>query len=324
MPTARGGYARGPALRHDGRGLTAGAGAGSRAVDRRGIEGQLTVMDIHLGTERIFALRERDQPDHLRQRAMDQRTHAFGSGLGSLLQRPKAEDIELVASQRRLEPFWHVAGRAQYAYERRREYPVLASGGEVREVTIDGSTYPVAGPGVGAGTFVLSAVEHCREELSHVLDVDARTGARVADAALILAGPRDEIEDPATLTAEDTIVVPPEQRASFVVRQLLAEMLKPVQADRILEESLTLETIDLCYRPIRAFEFVWKPKDKRGVVEIDAATGAIRQGGSLLPQLGKVITRDALFDIGADTIGLLVPGGSIAVKVARAALDKSY
>jgi len=41
--------------------------------------------------------------------------------------------------------------------------------------------------------------------------------------------------------------------------------------------------------------------------------GAVRSGGSLIPQLGRVITRDALFDIGADTVGLLVPGGSIAV-----------
>ena len=38
----------------------------------------------------------------------------------------------------------------------------------------------------------------------------------------------------------------------------------------------------------------------------------------------KLISRDALFDIGADTIGLLVPGGGIAVKVARAAIDRSY
>ena len=36
------------------------------------------------------------------------------------------------------------------------------------------------------------------------------------------------------------------------------------------------------------------------------------------------MSRRRLFDIGADTVGLLVPGGSIAVKVARAALDKSY
>jgi hypothetical protein len=281
-------------------------------------------MDIQLGTERIFVLRERDGTDQLRQQAMDHRTHAFGSGLGSLLQRPKAEDIELVASQRRLEPFWHVSGRALYVYERSRDYPIVASAPEVQEVTVLGTTYAVARSVSGPGTFTIPTLEHCREEIAHVLDTDARTGARVADAAAILSGPRDEISDPATLAADDTIVVPPEQRASFVVRQLLAEMLKPVQADRILEESLTLETIDLCYRPIRAYEFHWKPKDKRGVVEIDSVTGAFRQDGSLLPQLGRVITRDALFDIGADTIGLLVPGGSIAVKVARAALDKSY
>jgi hypothetical protein len=281
-------------------------------------------MDIHLGTERIFVLRERDSGEGSRQQAMDRRTQAFGAGLGALLQRPKAEDVELVATQRRLEPFWHVSGRASYAYERTRDYKVVASGAEVREVTILGTTAPVASNGSGPGTFSVSALEHCREEIAHVLDADARTGARVPDAAMILAGARDEIADPATLSADDTVVIAPEQRASFVVRQLLAEMLKPVQADRILEESLTLETIDLCYRPVRAYEFRWRTKDKRGVVEIDGVTGAVRQGGSLLPQLGRVITRDALFDIGADTIGLLVPGGSIAVKVARAALDKSY
>lgn len=281
-------------------------------------------MEIQLGSERIFVLQEREGVEVLRQRAMDRRTQSFGSGLGSLLQRPRAEDVVLVASQRRLEPFWHVAGRARYVYERSRDYAVVAGAPEVREVTVLGTTFPVAESGQAARTFTLPTIEHCREEIAHELDADARTGAKVNDAAAVLAGPRDEISDPATLAADETIVVPPEHRASFVVRQLLAEMLKPVQADRVIEESLTLETIDLCYRPIWAFEFHWQSKDKRGVVEIDAVTGAVRQGGSLLPQLSKMVTRDALFDIGADTIGLLVPGGSIAVKVARAALDKSY
>jgi hypothetical protein len=280
-------------------------------------------VDIHLGSERIFVLQQREGVESLRQQAMDRRTQAFGSGLGSLLQRPKSDDVVLLTTQRRLEPFWHVAGRATYAYERSRDYVVAASAPEVRDVTIQGATYPVAGVGQ-AGRFTVPALEHCREEIAHTLDVDARSGSRVADAAVVLSGPREEVADPASLSADDTVVVPPEQRASFVVRQLLAEMLKPVQADRILEESLTLETIDLCYRPVWAFEFHWRSKDKKGVVEIDGVTGTVRHGGSLLPQLGKVITRDALFDIGADTIGLLVPGGSIAVKVARAALDKSY
>jgi hypothetical protein len=281
-------------------------------------------MDIELGSQRILMLEEREGVDALRQRAMDKRTQAFGTGLGSLLQRAKADEIDLVTTQRRLEPFWHVVGRAHYVYDRRREYPVVASAPEVREVTVHDTTYPVVDAGRNARTFTLNVVEHCREEIAHDVTVDARTGAPVPDSAAVLAGSHREVTDPATLAEGDTIVVTPEHRASFVVRKLLSEMLKPVQADTIIEETLTLETTDLVYRPIWAFEFHWRPKDRRGVVEIDAVTGAVRAGGSLLPQLGRVITRDALFDIGADTIGLLVPGGSIAVKVARAALDKSY
>jgi len=37
-----------------------------------------------------------------------------------------------------------------------------------------------------------------------------------------------------------------------------------------------------------------------------------------------MVSRESLFDIGADTAGLLIPGGSIAVKVARAAVDRDY
>ena len=101
-------------------------------------------------------------------------------------------------------------------------------------------------------------------------------------------------------------------------------MLKPVHADVVLEEVLTLDASDLYYRPIWAFEFHWAPKDKSGVIEIDAITGQVRQAASLTSHMTKLISRDALFDIGADTIGLLVPGGGLAVKVARAAIDRNY
>lgn len=127
-----------------------------------------------------------------------------------------------------------------------------------------------------------------------------------------------------TLTANETVVLPLEHRASFVIRQLLSEMLKPVQADRVDEESIALERTDLYYRPIWAFEFHWTTKDRRGVLELDAITGQLKAGEAIMPKLTRMVTRDALFDIGADTVGLLVPGGSIAVKVARAAFDKGY
>ena len=99
-------------------------------------------------------------------------------------------------------------------------------------------------------------------------------------------------------------------------------MMKPVQADSITEESMTIQNIDLYYRPWWAFEFHWKPKDKKGIVELDAVTGQMRPGVRRSRIGGQDRHRDALFDIGADTVGLLVPGGSIAVKVAKLAIDQ--
>ena len=70
---------------------------------------------------------------------------------------------------------------------------------------------------------------------------------------------------------------------------------------------MTIQHIDLYYHPWYAFEFHWKPKDKKGVVELDAVTGEMRQGQALASRVTKMMNRDALFDIGADTVGLIVP-----------------
>ena len=280
-------------------------------------------MDIELAPQRIFALKDQLSPEEVRVKAMDRRATAISSGIGGLLQRPKPDDITLLASQRRVEPFWHVAGRARYVYERTREYTVPPSSPEVKSVDFGGTSHDIA-DGKGGRGFRFEVREHCREDLVDELFVDALTGQPSADAASIRGGPADEVQDPAGLATDGTIVLAPEHRASYVVRQLLGRMLKPVHADAVLEEVLTLDASDLYYRPIWAFEFHWAPKDKSGVLEIDALTGQVRQAASLTSHMTKLISREALFDIGADTVGLLVPGGSIAVKVARAALDRSY
>ncbi len=64
-------------------------------------------------------------------------------------------------------------------------------------------------------------------------------------------------------------------------------------------------------------------KAKRVVLEFDALTGEMRTGGKNLGQRIKgVLTRDVLFDVTADAAGLIVPGGSIAVKLVKAVVDR--
>ncbi len=275
-------------------------------------------MEITLAPERLFLLEERLTLDEITQRAMDKRT----SALGSLLSKPKPEEVTLVNKQRRLEPFWHVAGHAVYVYERNREYSVPAAAPDVEGLTITGTKYESVATGA-TRTFRVPAMEHCRTEIRSESFVDGLTGAAVADGAQVMTGPRSEIADPATLAEGDTIALPPENRASYVVRALMGELIKPVQADKVLEEEVVLEATDLFYRPVWAFEFTWNGKGKNAIVEIDAVTGQTRAGKALASQIRGALNRDLLFDVGADTVGLFVPGGSIAVKLAKAAIDKN-
>ncbi len=282
-------------------------------------------MDISLGEPRIFGLEPRLPVDELTRRAEEKKTGALGSGLGGFIQRPKAEDVVLAAIQRRVEPFWHVACTAHYVYDRTRMYGVPASAGDVRSVTFLGKDHQVIPAQKGPGSFALEVLEHCTEDFREELFVDGLTGSAMHNGPAVLSGPRTEVADPSVLAADETMVVAPEQRASAIVRELLAKLMRPLQADTVFEESLAVEALELYYRPIWAFEFHHPAKDKRGVVEVDALTGEARTATALrVSQFTRKVSKDALFDIGADTVGLLVPGGSIAVKLARVAIDRNY
>ncbi len=281
-------------------------------------------MDISLSEPRLLILEPRLDHEAARRKAEEKKTGALGSGIGGLLSRPKPEDVVLSTTQRRVEPLWHVVCTAHYKYDRTRTYTVPASGPDVRSVTVRGEDYGVAGSGKNPPGFALSVLEHCTEDRREEVWIDGLTGAAVGNGAALLAGPSTFVADPAALAGDDTLVVPPDHRASAIVRQLLAKLMVPLQADQIFEEQLAVPTLELAYRPVWAFEFELPAKARRGVVEVDGLTGETRTATSLRLQINRHVSRDAVFDIGADTIGMIVPGGNIALKLARAALDRGY
>jgi len=186
-------------------------------------------------------------------------------------------------------------------------------------VTIDGVEYQVCN-----GKIVLTGLEHCREELHADVFSDGLTSARnpaLADylkyAAVEIPG--DDLDD---FSAGDSVVVPPAARASAVVHEVLIEMIKSVKAERILEDRIDVRQIDLYYRPVYAFQYRWLSKEKEAVVEYDGLTGQWQAGGKTFQQyMGKILDPDFLFDVGAETVDLLVPGGGLAIKLAKKGLD---
>jgi hypothetical protein len=100
--------------------------------------------------------------------------------------------------------------------------------------------------------------------------------------------------------------------------------MRTFQADRIDEERIDVEDVVLYYRPVYAVEYAWPAKQKRQVLEFDGVTGEAKaEPGKIVQRVAQVLENDTLFDIGADTVGTIVPGANIAVKLGRLAARKA-
>ncbi|MEM7335812.1 MAG: hypothetical protein AAF490_27285 [Chloroflexota bacterium] len=278
-------------------------------------------MDIALADERALVLKETLTMDQAEGRAWSKKVDAFGrmAKVGSFLQKPKDSDFELIYKEHRLEPFWHIICRARYVYERYKDFEIQLSGDMVENVTINGVKHAATN-----GRLTLKGTEHCREEPFTDVFIDAYTNEKTESLRDFLGYAANEVQKEylEDLTQKGIIIVPPQVKASSAVRDVLVGMMQQITADRIIEDSLEVEKVDLYYRPVYAFQYRWHTKEKEATLEYDGLTGNLQTGGQTFQQyVGKVMDTDFLFDVGVDTIDLFVPGGGLAIKLARKGMD---
>jgi hypothetical protein len=280
-------------------------------------------MEIYLEDELAYYFIPRFTLEVARDRAEQKKAGLVAGTVGSLLSRPDPGDIQLTSVENRLEPYWIVSAAARIVYDRTRTFTIPASGPEVRHVKVFGQEVPVdkktkEGPG-----FTLEGVESCLEERRASRSFSGLTGEKF-EAAKYQAFPKTLIVDLDHFTSPEAVIIPPQVRAAAVVRQVLTEVIKPVQNAQVIhEEAVQVETIELNFRPVYALEYEWASRGKRVVVEFDALTGEMTGGGKKLSaQIKGMVSRDLLFDISADAVGMLVPGGGIAVKLVKAVVDR--
>lgn len=266
-------------------------------------------MHVEMAEERVLVLTDRFSMDHAEGRAWTKRIEAFGTmaKLTGFLSRPRDDEFEVVYRERRLQPFWRIACTALFDYERARTYKVPVEA-NVTEVMLDGQPRAVADR-----AFTLDGVEHCRDEVHRDCYFDAIGGAAtpglaaydrfeavVADAAMLQAQ-----------TGAGAVVVPPQAKASGLVRDVLAQSIARIEADTVKEEKVTLDRVDLYYRPVYAFRYRWQGKE--AVVEFDGLTGEARPGGETFEQfLGKYVDAHFLLNAGVEAAGLFIPGARLA------------
>lgn len=252
--------------------------------------------------------------DQARERAWEQKLNVFGT-LSRLLMRPKGEEIQVSLQEQRYQPFWHAASHKRFRYDRGSQYH-LAVSLDVQTVEIAGESHAATG-----GKVTLQAVDHCLVEERREIFLDALTGES-QDLGRYLSSERVAVEDGQALP-QDLALVPPAVRASVVVREVLGDVLRPPSADQVFEEEVVVDRLDLYYRPVYAFEYTWEAKGKRMTVEVDGLTGEFSPTGKTFGgQLRRVLTREILFDLGGEALNLVVPGGAIPLKLAKAVMDR--
>ena len=266
-------------------------------------------MKVEIAQERIVVLADRFNLDHAEGRAWARRAEAFGTvaRLGGLLGRSNVDDYECVYRERRLQPFWRLHARSSAEYERTRTYTVAVAP-EVHVVEIAGQSLTTPN-----AKFQLEGLESCREQAEREFLYDGLTRAEspALQKYLAFAGTVEGAEVLADAARQRTVVVPPENKASMLVREVVSATIGKIEADRVLSEEVSVDVVDLVYRPVYAFRYAHG--GKTGVIEFDGLTGEIRPDGTTFEQyLGKALEPRFLLDVGVEAVNLFVPGTQLA------------
>lgn len=272
-------------------------------------------MEIAIAEQGAFYYDPVITAEEARGRASAHKTSAFGT-LSRLFSRPKEGDIAISDLGLWYVPLWHAKAHLHFLYDRRESYRVPIKAPHVASVTIGPNDYAVA-----AGSIELPVIERCERDEQKELWIDG-----LSDQPVNAQPYQKSNATPVNLdefAPEGAKIVTPTVRASAVIRALLGDDLRPADADAIKEELVNVECIDLYLRPTFNFKCVWAEKNKTADLALDALTGELQtRPSATMAAVGKLLKPETLFDLGAETLNVIVPGGAIVLKVAKVFADK--
>jgi hypothetical protein len=272
-------------------------------------------MEIVVAEKGAFYYEPMITAEEARGRASAHKVSVFGT-LSRLFSRPKEEDIVMSDQGLWYLPLWHAKAHIQFVYDRRESYKVPVKTPHVGTITVGATDYTVAG-----GAIDLPVVEHCERDEQRELWLDALNNQPINAQPYLKA--RQNPVDLDEFAPEGAKIVAPGVRASTVIRALLGEDFRPADADDVKKEEVNIGCIDLHFRPTFNFKCVWAAKNKSAELAVDAITGELQtQPAAAMSAVAKLLKPETLFDLGAETLNVVVPGGAIALKVAKALAEK--
>jgi hypothetical protein len=112
-------------------------------------------------------------------------------------------------------------------------------------------------------------------------------------------------------------LIPAKVKASYLARQLIKELIKPIAADKVIQEKVKITNLTLYFRPIYAYEFVDSKSGKKSVLDVDALTGEVKKGSIVGKGLKEIFSEGDLFEIGTEFATDFLPGTKAAMMVVQ-------
>lgn len=175
----------------------------------------------------------------------------------------------------------------------------------------------------GKPVFTVEGDEHCFEKYTQDISVRAWEKGKDKEALKPYAGAKSRaVARVGALDKKDTDIVPVEIRASFLVSEMLKELLKAVQADKIIKEIIEIKKLTLYFRPVHVFNYTHAESGKTKTICVDAIIGDVYKPDALLKKLkGVRPSEDNFFDMGSGIVDSILPGAGFGVLIGKKIRD---
>jgi hypothetical protein len=287
-----------------------------RCAQRGAEENGKMPTDVHIepAAARILLFEEVYPARAAQEQAEKSKLDAFGT-LARLnpLNRPKQDTVLLSKWELRFEPFWHVVARREVDFTHEAHYSVQIGNPYAQRVEVAGHGFEVISPG-SKPRIELPVQEICHRRIETRLYQDGLK-RQVKPATL-----QKYVEKYKAVEHEQlgqVGAIEPKLSSAAAMQLALSQLAaEAIDASTLHNERCIFEKLFLYYRPVFAFEYAWTSAGKVGVIEIDGLTGEVVSSGEWFrDKIDQVMTRDMLFDLGAEVASAAIPAGGIAVKV---------
>ena len=243
--------------------------------------------------------------DEAEKRIEPHKSKAFGM-FRSLMRTFNKANQEITISRylKRYEPFWYIEGECLLEYLRHTSYQIPVRP-EVRSVKINGKGFEVH-----PETPVLNVTgeDHCFESYNKHIVKNALGGSdKKLDS--YRKAPAHKLKSIKELENDDTVVLQPTVKATYLIRDLIKDLIHPFEADKIIEEKVVIKAISLFFRPIHVFEL--SQGSKSATLEVNGITGVVSRSSPFTQQITKRLRQEQTwFDVGTELASVIVPVGS--------------